>query len=207
MDNYSLIRLVSREDAKETRRLVRFLLNNLPDFPLEFYAAVKDYRDGLDFVAFCRDALSPVWKTIPPDDRQKIDITLICVRLEMLDRLYLWEEYDKYFQETYSKHPGYQCVYKKSALHLKIDRAGPYLLGEDKDHIYVHFLYLLLPRFEAIHTYLKRFPAGSRKRNKLSPPPVPSPAALEAGFLKMQKRFNTLLGIDENIIEKYREAP
>ena len=174
------------------------LLDKHPQFFQEYYAAVPDYEDGLAFAEHALAELKARRGGVPSERYMRRHICLISLKLEMLDKSGRWAEYHKYFTGVYEQHPGYRGVYAKAALHLRMDRAHPYFMGEDKDYYYAHFLYLLLPRFEEIEKILTHNSKIKR------PAPRQSPEAARKAFNQAEARLRTLLGLENNVINRQR---
>ena len=196
---YILRRLFQRQDGYDTFAVLKLVLDKVPQFLQDYYRLIPDYQDGLDFVDFAHDIIKEYGRGTPMERLMRWDICLVSLKLEMLDKLGKWREYRDFYDDMYKKHPNYRCAYEKKARHLQIDRADPYLLGEDRDFYYVHFLYLLLPRYEAINKYLETHRKTPIKRK----PPKINEKHLKEDYISMKERLDTLLGIDANIIKKY----
>ncbi|MCL2084776.1 MAG: hypothetical protein FWH06_05925 [Oscillospiraceae bacterium] len=190
-----LLGMVSEGDAFETLRL---MLDKCPGFFQDYYSAIPDYEDGLEFAGGALAELKARSRGVPAERYMRWDICLISLKLEMLDKLGRWQEYRDYFSEVFRKHPNYRGAYAKTARHLKLDRASPYFMGEDEEYFYAHFLYLLLPRFEAVKEILKK--NGRVKRR----PPRQSPEAARRAFMDAEARLRLLLGLENNVIKKQR---
>lgn len=195
----TLVRLFKRHDGYDTFNALKLVLDKAPQFFQDYYRLIPDYQDGMNFVDFAYSVIKGYGRGSPLERLMRWDICLMSLKLEMLDKLGKWREYYDFFNEMYKAHPNYQCAYEKKARHLQIDRANPYLLGEDRDFYYVHFMYLLLPRYEAINKYLKYHGKVPIKRKI----PKISEERLREDFISMKERLDTLLGLDENFIKKY----
>lgn len=196
----SLRRLFDRGSAESTYAALRLILDKAPRFLQEYYSLVPDYRDGLDFINFAYEIIGAYKSKVPHERFMRWDICLITLRLEMLDKLGRWKEYRDYFDEMYKAHPNYQGHYSKKAKHLKIDRAHPYMLDEDGDYYHVHFLYLLLPRYEAINKYLKANKKVPITRKK----PETDTQTMSRNYKLLAERLDMLLALDENVLNNYR---
>ncbi|MCL1820832.1 MAG: hypothetical protein FWG36_09285 [Oscillospiraceae bacterium] len=192
----TLIHLFERED--DTYKALKIILDRAPRFLREFYELVPNYKDGLDFVDFAYGEIKQRKSKVPVERYMRWEICLITLKLEMLDKLGYWEEYHNFFNDMYDKHPHYQGKYAKNAVHLKMARAHPYMISEDGDFLNVHFLYLLLPRYEAICKYLRAKAQIKRK------PPVIDEQTAKRNYALLSERLEHLLKLDRNLLQLYR---
>lgn len=199
-NSLALQRLFSRGSAGDTYSALKLILDKAPRFFQEYYALVPNYRDGLDFVNFAYEVIKPYKGKVPPERFMRWDICLITLKLEMLDKLGRWKEYRDYYDEMYKLHPDYQGHYSKTAKHLKVNRAHPYMIQEDNDFYHVHFLYLLLPRYEAINKYLK----ANKKVPITRKQPDIDTQTMTRNYKLLAERLERLLALDENILSNYR---
>lgn len=195
----TLERLFQRSVKEDTYNALRLILDKAPRFFQEFYSLVPDYKDGLSFVGFAFDVIKPYERKVPRERFMRWEICLITLKLEMMDKLGHWQEYRDYFDEMYDLHPDYQGKYAKTAMHLKVDRAHPYMISEDGDFYNVHFLYLLLPRYETINKYLK---ANKKVPIKRKPPDIDKQTIIR-NYRLLAERLDMLLKLDGNIIKMY----
>ena len=196
----TLRRLFEQQNYGDVYSALKLILDKAPKFLQEYYSLVPIYDDGLDFVDFAYDIITPHKRKIPGERYMRWDICLITLKLEMLDKLGRWEEYRDYFNKIYSLHPDYQGRYAKTAVHLTYARAHPYMISADGDYYNVHFLYLLLPRYEAINRYLKARRKGVIKRR----PPDTDSLTMSRNYNLLAERLGMLLKLDGSIMRLYQ---
>jgi hypothetical protein len=194
-----MIRLLELVSPQDTFGAVRLVLDKCPQFFQEYYQAVRDYEDGLRFTEYAFEQIKAHRKDVMMEQYMRWDICLISLRLEMLDMLGRWGDYQRYFIEVFKEHPNYQGAYAKTAKHLKMDRASPYYMGEDDKYFYAHFLYLLLPRFEAIGKLIWAGVPAGRAGGAFGK------YQAQRAFLEMTERLHLLLGIENNIIKRQKD--
>jgi tetratricopeptide (TPR) repeat protein len=120
---YTLERLFERHSAEDTYNALKLILDKAPRFFQEYYQLVPNYEDGLSFVDFALDILTPYKRKIPAERFARWNICLITLKLEMLEKLGYWDEYRDYFNKIYALHPKFLSVliprYKAIVRHLK----------------------------------------------------------------------------------------
>lgn len=132
---------------KDTYISVKALLSYpLCNFVNEFFTYTRNYESGLDFTDYCYRILEMNRDKLNDKEFECLDKILIRLRLSMLDYLNRWGEYISYYENILST-KNYLLTYDKGRNDPDFNR---YVVYEDKDYKYVHFLYVGSYRYEII---------------------------------------------------------
>lgn len=119
----------------------------------EYFNYTRDYESGLNYVRYCRDIIEVNKEQISPSEGEKWDMYLITLKLNMLDRLNLWQEYIEYFDSLIDKKTYlYYLSARYEIIKRKLNRKN---IGKKTDHLKRHQSYMLTEeemklRYEAI---------------------------------------------------------
>lgn len=122
------------------------LCSSLWNYVGEFFICTRNYESGLDFIDYCYDILDLNREKLTDKEFEHFDRTLIGFKLAMLDYLNRWSEYISYYEELL-KTKDYVSTYVKSRNDSEFNK---FVMYEDNNYKYVHFLYLGNHRYEII---------------------------------------------------------
>lgn len=137
------------------------MLRALLSYPIinwvsQFFSRTRSAETKLYFVEYCRDIIKQNRDKISEDEYAEYDQALIHYELSAYDRLNLWDEYIILFEKTLEE-KSYTMKYSAS-------RDDPvfnsYVLRQDRNCKYVHFLYTSDRRYNIIRRKQKRMEDG-----------------------------------------------
>lgn len=116
--------------------------------------------------------------------------------LEMLDRLDQWEEYIETW-ESVRKNTKLSLTYTKNSLQTHGIRMKPFIMKEDEERLYVHFLWTTLYRKELICRKIDKKKKGRKIGN------LTHASQNELSNEEIQKRFEWIVGIAKDYANIY----
>lgn len=144
---------VSNSNAlKAVKALLSYPLNN---WVSQYFVRTRSYRSELDFISKCYHILECNKDSITRNEYEAFDRYLIGLKLSALDKLNRWNDYIAFY-DYILKNKAYVTKYSK----FKDDQnINAFVLYEDLDYKYVHFLYGFR-RYDIIKRKLKRKTSG-----------------------------------------------
>lgn len=153
-------------DADEFQQQFQRLLDRYTDDVLQVVTKIRAYHDGLRFCDRL-DLLNTYYRNIgkESDVRYRFnDREILLFRLTMLDKLDYWDDYIRLFDEVrqtkiepeyrVKRWRSYPCVFDV-----------PYILQEDDENVFLHFLFLQRPRYDLIREKLAKHRTGEKTGN------------------------------------------
>ncbi len=163
--------LSSELKTRLTLRLYRQILSS-PTWGFAIEAAVRTrfYEKGLDA---CLTLLHFTDEHLDELSQKEIETNrrwLFYFLLTLLDKLDQWEDYLSVWR-CLRERTNLTVPYSREAREHHGDRIEPFVLGEDKYTLWIHFLYPVMWRKEVIERKVARKKAGKRLGNQYHHPP------------------------------------
>lgn len=155
----------------------------------QFFSRTRDGDTELFFVDNCREIIRQNMDRVSADEYARFDKELINYELSAYDRLNLWQDYIRLFEEV-RKEKSYTIKYGASRNDSVFNS---YVLHQDSDCKYVHFLYLSDHRYKIICRKQARKEAGKGVEHlKMHQKDALTDAELEARYNELARLFEYL---------------
>jgi hypothetical protein len=153
------------------RRLTLHTFRALLSYPTWNYvrqAAIntRSYQTGLDGALILLRAADEYKPMLTPKEHARCMQDIFQFILTCLDKLDRWEEYLQAWEQI-RRNTNYAMTYNRSARQTHGERIEPFVLGEDRRTLYVHFLYFTSHRKSLIERKLERKRRGQKIGNLL----------------------------------------
>lgn len=124
----------------------------------QYFLYTREYEKGLDFIEHAYSIIYANGHRVSPSEYEKWDSKLIIKKLVLLDYMNSWDEYIEYFDEVFDT-KKYSITYSNT---VKENIQDKYIISEDEQYLYVHFLWSMNERYTIFCRKSNRQKAGKK---------------------------------------------
>lgn len=142
--------------CKDPMSMLKLLLDKFWNYTQEIFVQTRNYESALDFIRYASHMITTYKNSLSEKEFQDFDRNLISFHLCMLDCTNKWEEYIQLFEKMLYER-RYVLTYSKTRDDPEFNK---FVLYQDRNCKYVHFLYLSNYRYELIKRKYQKLLAG-----------------------------------------------